>query len=119
MKLYCPDVFTHAAITAKEERPIIFGNKLSLTCVHRCECVYISSYVGSICLCLCPFLSMIVDFSFADLLLLEDDYGSRRFLRSHTSCDTWELLSNTASCCQYRHHAGFHNLNSFTGGNVS
>lgn len=45
MKLYCPDVFTHAAITAKEERPIIFGNKLSLTCVHRCECVYMCVHV--------------------------------------------------------------------------
>lgn len=91
MKLYCPDVFIHTAPIEGVERAIIWQQTFPDMCVHV---EYIAFYVHALAcahVCISRHACVFIFGSVAapDLLLLDEDYGPRRFPRSHSSYVDW------------------------------
>lgn len=94
VKLYCPDVFAHAATIAKVERAVAFGNKPFLTCVRRCGHAADTHTHAHVCISrhACVFfLGSIAAPDFYFFFLLEDDCESRRIPRSHSRVSTVDI----------------------------
>lgn len=91
VKLYCPGVFICS--TTAERGPFYMLRNLTWrphTCVKPLLCTFLSTFVYFF------FDSIVIP----HLLFLEGDRGDRRVPGTcWYGCDTWEPLSNTASCC--------------------